>query len=70
MNKYFEFRDKDGVKNGIIENIPEDVSYETIKERIEVFTETESINLINKPNDALFDIEIDWLTIDTFVDLE
>jgi hypothetical protein len=63
MNKYFELRENNQVLYGIIENIPEKVTIEEIKARIEASEETKSIEIID---DEIVnpDVVMDWLTID------
>lgn len=63
MNKYFEMRTKNDVLFGIIENIPENVSDQKIKERIEVETDNISIEISEKKISS-FDIIFDWEKID------
>ena len=63
MERYFELRNKEGFKNGIIINIPENVSYDMVKERIEVNENGEEIKMVEK-NDSNIDIVFDWVTLD------
>lgn len=63
MIKYFEVRTENGYEYGKIINIPEDVSYDTVKERIEFKSDTESVVMVDKKNDYE-DIILDWVSID------
>ena len=64
MNKYFELRENGNVLFGVVENIPEDVTHEQVKERIETKDEFSSIELIDG---IVEDPEVffDWTVIDS-----
>jgi len=63
MNRYFELRNEDGFKNGMIENIPENITDEMVAERIEVDESGESIKIV-EDNDVRIDIIFDWVSLD------
>jgi len=69
MNKYFELRENGNVFFGVVENIPENVTHEQVKERIETKNENSSIELIN---DVIEDPEVffDWNIIDSELVIE
>ena len=63
MNKYIELRENGNLLLGIVENIPEEITMEQIKNRIESSDNLRSIvlidNIVEEP-----DIIFDWTTID------
>jgi len=62
---YFELRNNMVFKFGKVVNIPENISFETVKKRIEVNENGESIIIIdNKIDDSLVDVVFDWITLD------
>ena len=61
MNKYFELRENNQVLFGVVENIPEKVTLDEIKSRIE--TSDKSIEIIDGEPSSV-DIVMDWLSID------
>ena len=63
MDRYFELRNNNGFKNGIVINIPENVSYDMVRERVEVNNDGEEIIMIKK-NDSSIDIIFDWVALD------
>jgi len=63
MDRYFELRNKNGFKNGKVINIPENVTFDMVRERIEVNENNESIVMIDD-NDSRIDIVFDWVTLD------
>ncbi|NPV13222.1 MAG: hypothetical protein HPY57_15795 [Ignavibacteria bacterium] len=63
MNKYFELRENGQVLFGVVENIPEKVSIEEIKKRIEASDATKSIEIVDDEFSNV-DIVMDWMVID------
>ena len=63
MNKFFELRENDEVLFGVIENIPEEVTLEKVKERIESEGNGKSIQMTEKKTETP-DIVFDWETLD------
>ena len=63
MEKYFELTENGNVLNGVIINIPEDVTNEQVKQRIESSDEKTSIVIVDKTFDDA-DIIFDWVTLD------
>ena len=63
MQKYFELRENGELFYGVVENIPEEVTHEQVKERIESKEDEKSIELIEGMVD-LPDVFLDWTTID------
>lgn len=61
MNKYFELRENNQVLFGVVENIPEKVTLDEVKSRIE--TSDKSIEIIDEELSSV-DIVMDWLSID------
>jgi hypothetical protein len=63
MKKYFELNENGNIQYGVVDNIPEDVTLEQVKDRIESSDNTTSIVIIDEivlnP-----DIIFDWNTID------
>jgi len=63
MKRYFEIRTKEGFKNGMIENIPENTPEHLIAERVEVNENGEEIKIVEE-NDVMIDIVFDWVSLD------
>jgi len=64
-DKYFELRNNNGYKLGKVINIPENVSYDIVCERVEVNNNDESIIMIDDiEDDEKIDIVFDWVTLD------
>ena len=63
MEKYFELRENGELLFGIIKNIPDETTIETLKERIET-VDDELIIVDYTIEDDVVDVEIDWLVID------
>ena len=66
MERYFELRENNEMKNGIIYNIPSDLNEDEIINRIEVRDnfDQELILVDKKIDDRYIDIEMDWIEID------
>jgi hypothetical protein len=83
MKKYFELKNENGVFIGVVENIPEDTTIETIKDRIETTTENETLLLtdrfdadeeffktIENPYNVEFSVDVDIILDWTSIDYE
>jgi len=63
MKRYFELRNEKGFKFGMVENIPDDVSDDMVRERIEVDKNGESIKIVDEKKFNI-DIVFDWVSLD------
>jgi len=63
-NVYFELRNNEGYKYGMVENIPENTTEDIVRERIEVDENGETIILVEQDKDKLVDIVFDWSSLD------
>jgi len=63
MNKFFELRENGQVLYGVVESIPEKVTIEEIKSRIESSDSNRSIEIVDDEFTNV-DIVMNWLSID------